>query len=142
MRLFLAAMGAALLVGCGVQWEGEYSGLLSLSAACGNGDMIESTSTETLDVKDFGDRIQWEEACGVTAVAIPDGDTAKVQPYKCPSFTGSTGSQVEPEATGGTVSISDKTLDLDVDVRYEITSSTATDVCTGKITGAMNRVGD
>lgn len=130
------------LVACSPGWEGTYVGKLSESGTCSDGSLVAPVEEDaTVILRDDGDTVTWEPACGVIATADIDGDVATVRKYSCPAETLSDGTTRSLTVTSGTLTLDEGAVTMDLHISIGLTG-TITGTCEVTAKGTLNLLGE
>ncbi len=132
----LAALILAVASGCGPQWEGRYTGPLTVTGTCsdGSGGTTSGTADWVLKETAAGLEIAANGSCG-TFYADVSGSMATVRPKNCPSHT-SSGVTWSNSLERGSVGLNENTISPNITFRA---TSGAGGNCTFINTGSLNR---
>ncbi|MDI1443358.1 hypothetical protein [Polyangium sp. 6x1] len=127
------------LVACAPDWNGTYVGELSQSGDCSDGSSVPETEEDvTLTLRDDGDTVTWEAACGATVVAEVDGDVARVRQTTCPAETVN-GTTRSSTINDGTLTLNDTSLRMELDLTVTV-SGAVTGTCEITAQGRLARL--
>jgi hypothetical protein len=142
MKYLVILISSISLVGCGPDWSGKFEGKLSQTGTCSDGSSVPASSSAiSLTLKDDGDSVTWEAACGATAIADVDGDIANVRQYSCPAQTQTNGTTIATTVTDGKLTLNDNVLQAEFDISLSL-SGTTTGTCDVVAEGSLNRLAE
>jgi hypothetical protein len=140
MKYLVILMSSMCLVGCGADWNGTYVGTLSQSGTCSDGSTASNLeSSVTVTLKDEGDTVTWEAACGATVIADIDDDAANVRQVSCPAETLTDGTTRSTTIESGTLELDDSVVRMELEL-FVTLSGTLNGTCNLTAEGSLNRL--
>ena len=94
-------------------------------------------AADEITLRDEGDTVSWEAACGATFVAEVDGEAARVRKTSCPAET-IDGTTRNLTIEDGKLTLGDTTLRMELEARIAL-SGAVTGTCDLTIQGTLSR---
>jgi hypothetical protein len=136
MRVAIVMMLA--LSACGPSFRGTYSGTLSVTASCSNGQGDTASGSSTWTIQEDGPElaVTTPGTCGAL-VAMAEGNVARVQQKTCP-VRRSNGYTYSETIVGGTLTLAEESIIISVQSTVYV-SGLATGTCNTSWSGSLAR---
>jgi hypothetical protein len=141
MKNLTILLTSMCFLGCSPEWNGTFTGELTLDGTCSDGSIIPTESEAAqVTLEDAGDTVSWEAGCGATVIAdIRSDELADVRQASCPAVMGTDGITRAFTIEGGTLDLNDNTLRMELEMTLTV-SGAVNGTCDATFEGSLRRL--